>query len=221
MHIVIVGSGRVGATLAVTLEAIGHSVAIIDRSPEAFERLPDDFSGSCITGMAFDRDTLIRAGIEQAHGLAAVTSGDNSNILAARVARETFGVQQVVARIYDPRRADLYAKLGIPTVGTVRWSADRILHRLLPHVAGEVYRDDTGSISLCNPSVHRSWIGTPLSQLEAATGVRIAFVTRASVAHLPAGHEVFQEGDDLHLLVPVKRVEQVSRILGQIPQQED
>ncbi|MGH3344117.1 MAG: potassium channel family protein, partial [Carbonactinosporaceae bacterium] len=124
MHIVIMGCGRVGSTLAHILEDQGHSVAVIDKEPAAFRRLGSHFDGRRVTGMGFDRDTLREAGIEQAAALASVSSGDNSNILAARVARETFGVENVVARIYDPRRAEVYQRLGIPTVATVRWTAD-------------------------------------------------------------------------------------------------
>ena len=132
MHIVIMGCGRVGSTLAHILEDRGNTVAVIDRDPEAFRRLRPSFKGDRVTGIGFDRDVLARAGIERADGFAAVSSGDNSNIIAARVARETFGVQQVAARIYDPRRAEVYERLGIPTVATVRWTADQILRKLLP-----------------------------------------------------------------------------------------
>src|ERR1035437_2246445 len=114
------GCGRVGSTLALSLERQGHDVAVIDSNSAAFR------------GLGFDRDTLIEAGVENAYAFAAVSSGDNSNILAARVARETYGVEHVVARIYDPGRAAIYQRLGIPTVGTVRWTSDQMLRRLLP-----------------------------------------------------------------------------------------
>ena len=107
-------------------------MAVIDQDADAFRRLGPDFAGKTVTGVGFDRDTLLEAGIEQADAFAAVSSGDNSNILAARVARETFGVENVVARIYDPGRAEVYQRLGIPTVATVRWTADQVLRRLLP-----------------------------------------------------------------------------------------
>src|SRR5690606_124971 len=123
MHIVIMGCGRVGSTLAHILEDNGHSIAIIDRDPQAFRRLRAGFRGRRVTGVGFDRDVLIEAGIESASAYVAVSSGDNSNIISARVARETFGVDNVVARIYDPRRAEVYQRLGIPTVATVRWTA--------------------------------------------------------------------------------------------------
>src|SRR3954447_3116466 len=126
------GCGRVGSTLAHSFEARGHSVAVIDRDAQAFRRLGPDYVGLRVTGIGFDRDTLVEAGIERAGAFAAVSSGDNSNVISARVARETFGVDNVVARIYDPRRAEVYARLGIPTVATVRWTADEMLRRLVP-----------------------------------------------------------------------------------------
>ena len=148
MHIVIMGCGRVGSTLAHILEDRGNTVAVIDRDPEAFRRLRPSFKGDRVTGIGFDRDVLARAGIERADGFAAVSSGDNSNIIAARVARETFGVQQVAARIYDPRRAEVYERLGIPTVATVRWTADQMLRKLLPESAEPLWRDATGKVVL-------------------------------------------------------------------------
>ena len=123
------GCGRVGTLIAQRLEEAGHTVAIIDQNREAFRRLGPNFQGITLAGVGFDRDILIQAGIERADAFAAVSNGDNSNILAARVARENFGVANVVARIYDPGRAEIYQRLGIPTVATVIWTADQILRR--------------------------------------------------------------------------------------------
>ncbi len=132
MHVVVVGCGRVGSGLAATLENQGHSVAVIDRRAQAFRRLPDGFSGRKIVGVGFDRARLDEAGIAEAGALAAVTNGDNSNIVVARVAREAFQIERVVARIYDARRAAIYERLGIPTVATVQWTTERVLRRILP-----------------------------------------------------------------------------------------
>jgi trk system potassium uptake protein TrkA len=145
VHVVILGCGRVGSTLARSLARRSHSVAVIDQDAKAFDRLGEDFNGQIVTGVGFDRDTLKEAGIERADAFAAVSSGDNSNILSARVARETFGVEHVVARIYDPKRAEVYERLGIPTVATVRWTADQIMRRNGPTRAA-------GSSSLRCPS---------------------------------------------------------------------
>ena len=148
MHIVIMGCGRVGSTLAHILEDRGNSVAVIDQDPEAFRKLRASFKGSRVTGMGFDRDVLIQAGITEADAFAAVSSGDNSNIISARVVRESFGIERVAARIYDPRRAEVYQRLGIPTVATVRWTADQMLRKLLPEGAEPLWRDTTGKIVL-------------------------------------------------------------------------
>src|SRR5437763_13775595 len=144
------GCGRVGSTIAHSLEAAGHSVAVVDQNAESFRRLGPEFAGRTVTGVGFDRDTLIEAGIEEAGAFAAVSSGDNSNIISARVARETFGVANVVARIYDPRRAEVYARLGIPTVATVRWTADEMLRRLIPEGAHSVWSDPSGHVVLAH-----------------------------------------------------------------------
>ena len=159
MHIVIMGCGRVGSTLAHILEDRGNSIAIIDRDPEAFRRLGSSFKGDKITGIGFDRAVLTQAGTERADAFAAVSSGDNSNILSARVAREVFGVERVAARIYDPRRAEVYERLGIPTVATVRWTADQMLRKLLPEGGEPLWRDPTGKIVLAEVAFAPRWIG--------------------------------------------------------------
>jgi len=217
VHFVIMGCGRVGATLALSLEGRGHSVAVIDQNPEAFRRLDASFEGKKVTGLGFDRDTLTGAGIEDAFAFAAVSDGDNSNILAARVVRETFGVQNVVARIYDPHRAEIYQRLGIPTVATVRWTADQVLRRMLPMGAQDQYRDASGHISLAQVDVHAGWIGRPLRAIEAATGARVAYVTRYGDGILPAADMVLQENDVLHVLQRVEDMDAVERVLGTAP----
>ena len=211
------GCGRVGATLALSLEGRGHSVAVIDQNPEAFRRLDASFEGKKVTGLGFDRDTLTGAGIEDAFAFAAVSDGDNSNILAARVVRETFGVQNVVARIYDPHRAEIYQRLGIPTVATVRWTADQVLRRMLPMGAQDQYRDASGHISLAQVDVHAGWVGRPLRAIEAATGARVAYLTRYGDGVLPAADTVLQENDVLHVLQRVEDADAVERVLGTAP----
>src|SRR5688500_12694975 len=135
MHVIVVGCGRVGSELAVALDRDGHSVSIIDKNRNAFRRLPDRFTGRAVVGFGFDRDHLEQAGIGETSALAAVTSGDNTNILTARIARETYAIASVVARIYDPRRAVIYQRLGIPTVATVSWTTDQVMRRLFPERA--------------------------------------------------------------------------------------
>lgn len=211
------GCGRVGATLARSLESHGHSVAVIDQNPDAFRRLAEDFEGKRVTGLGFDRHTLVQAGIEDAYAYAAVSDGDNSNILGARVARETFGVEHVVARIYDPHRAEIYQRLGIPTVATVRWTADQVLRHLLPLGATDEFRDASGHIALATVDVHVGWVGEPLAHIEAVTGARVAYLTRYGDGVLPAPDAMYQEGDVLHVLARTDDLPRVERLLTAVP----
>lgn len=201
MHVVIVGCGRVGSGLARALDADGHSVVVVDRRAKAFTRLPDDFSGTTLEGVGFDRDLLQAAGIERADALAAVTSGDNSNILVARVARETFQVERVVARIYDPRRAAIYERLGIPTVATVQWTTERVLRRILDEGAGIDWTDASARVCLLERSLPRAWAGSPVAGLDLPGKARVAAVARLGAAQIPPPDLVAQEGDVLHVAV--------------------
>jgi trk system potassium uptake protein len=220
VHIVIMGCGRVGSTLARSLEKRGHTVAVIDIVPDSFRRLGPDFSGRTVKGVGFDREVLIEAGIEEAEGFAAVSSGDNSNILSARVVRETFGVHNVVARIYDPGRAEVYERLGIPTVATVRWTADQVLRRLLPAGSEPQWRDPSGSVRLMEVHVARSWVGRTIDQIEQATESRVPFVFRLGAGIVPKRSTVFQDGDLLYIAVADARLAEVESILGGAPKGE-
>jgi trk system potassium uptake protein TrkA len=218
VHVVILGCGRVGSTLARSLVKRDHTVAVIDQDATAFSRLGDDFPGQTVNGIGFDRDTMREAGVEHADAFAAVSSGDNSNIIAARVARETFGVDRVVARIYDPKRAEVYERLGIPTVATVRWAADQILQRILPEGAAPEWFDASGNVVLAQVLVGQGWIGQPLYALEKAAGVRAACITRYGEGSIPAHKTVLQEGDLLHLLIPRANVREVESVLSASPE---
>ncbi|QRZ60880.1 TrkA family potassium uptake protein [Rothia sp. ZJ932] len=220
-HFVIMGAGRVGVMLAHTLEDSGHTVAIIDQDDRAFRRLRKDFTGKKVTGVGFDRDTLKRAGIEEAYAFAAVSSGDNSNILAARVARETFKVAHIVARIYDPNRAEFFQRLGIPTVAAVRWSTDQVLRRLLPEQAmiGD-FREASGRLMLAELQLDPGWTGHALPDIEAASGVRIAYITRFGEGILPQPDTSYQQGDIVHAMLRTEEINEISRILATAPAEE-
>jgi len=200
VHVVIVGCGRVGSSLARNLVDEGHTVSIIDRKAAAFERLGSSFAGEAFAGIGFDRDLLVRAGIERAEAVAAVTNGDNSNILVARVARETFGVERVVARIYDPRRAAIYQRLGIATVAPALWTTERVLRRLVPDAPSVEWVDPSARVSLVERSLGKAWAGTRVLEVE-REGVRVAAVSRLGSAMLPAHDLVAQEGDVVYLCV--------------------
>lgn len=214
------GCGRVGATLATQLDRRGHSVAVIDQNPDAFRRLPSEFQGRKVKGVGFDRDALEQAGIDEAYAFAAVSNGDNSNIVAARVARESFGVERVVARIYDARRADIYERLGIPTVATVRQTADQMMRHVLPGGAASEMVDASGAVSLVQPDVAGAWVGMAVSSLEERLGVRVAWISRGSSALLPEAATVVQDLDRLHVAVVSERVGAVQRALSRPPVSE-
>lgn len=195
------GCGRVGSTLARSLEDRNHTVSVIDSDPDAFRRLGPGFNGDKVAGVGFDEEVLEKAGIRRADAFAAVSSGDNSNIIAARVARESFGIQHVVARIYDPGRAEVYQRLGIPTVATVKWTADQVLRRLLPAGAEPDYRDPSGTIRLDQIPAPESWIGHRTVSFQEQSRSRIAWIDRLGEGVLPNRESVIQEGDVLHLVI--------------------
>ncbi len=203
VHIVIMGCGRVGSSLAFHLVKREHSVAVIDQDPLAFRRLGDNFPGRQIKGIGFDRETLSEADIEKADAFAAVSSGDNSNIIAARVARETFSVPRVVARIYDPKRAEVYERLGIPTVATVPWTANRLLKTVLGDAAGEAaWHDPSGAVAMLHLTPHEGWVGSTVAQFQQATGGRVGLITRFGAGQVATSEMVIQDGDGMHLLIP-------------------
>jgi trk system potassium uptake protein TrkA len=199
VHVVIMGCGRVGSTLARSLEDRNHTVSVIDADPDAFRRLGPGFNGDKVTGQGFDQEVLEKAGIRRADAFAAVSSGDNSNIIAARVARETFGIQQVVARIYDPGRAEVYQRLGITTVATVKWTSDQVLRRLLPAGAEPDFRDPSGTIRVDQFRAPESWIGHRTVDFQMQTNTRIAWIDRLGEGILSHRESVIQEGDVLHV----------------------
>jgi trk system potassium uptake protein TrkA len=218
VHVVIMGCGRVGSTLARSLEDRDHTVAVIDSNPDAFRRLGPSFNGTKVTGIGFDQDVLDRAGIEKADAFAAVSSGDNSNIIAARVARETFGIQQVVARIYDPGRAEVYQRLGITTVATVKWTADQVLRRILPAGAEPDFRDPSGTIRLDQFRAAEAWVGQRTVDFQLQSGSRIAWIDRLGEGMLPTRESMIQEGDVLHLVMREENADRVYTVFERGPE---
>ncbi len=211
------GCGRVGARLATSLDRMNHSVSIIDTDAQAFRRLRTDFSGRKLKGVGFDRDQLVAAGIEDADAFAAVSNGDNSNIISARVAREVFAVPTVVARIYDPRRAEVYERLGIATVATVAWTTGQFLRRINPGGVAEQWRDSTGTVMLSEVTFDPLWVGRTVDEIARATGTHPAFVTRYGQSLLPERDTVLQDGDLLHLLCHPDDKTKVAEVAGNPP----
>lgn len=209
-----------GAALAINLDRQGHSVSLIDQNPDAFRRLPSDFSGRRVTGNGFDRDTLKQAGIEDAYAFAAVSSGDNSNIIAARVVRETFGIERVVARIYDPARAQVYERLGIPTVATVRRTTEAVLSWMMPPDIQVVWRHETGKVSLVVARPSKEWYGVSFKTVADLVSAPVVFVNRLGDLQVAANDLVVQENDELYFALGEGPAEEVREILTRPPQIE-
>lgn len=205
MHVIVVGCGRVGSSVALTLSTNGHDVVVVDRKADAFRRLGDRFVGKTLIGVGFDRDVLTTAGITPESAVAAVTSGDNSNILIARVARETFGVSHVVARIYDPRRVSIYQRLGIATVATVSWTSERVLRLLTGSDSASAWIDPTGKFTMIELRVPTKVAGTSVGEFEAATGGRVTLLGRFGESSIPAPSVLLQEDDLLQVIVAVDK----------------
>ncbi|HEX2895277.1 MAG TPA: TrkA family potassium uptake protein [Marmoricola sp.] len=220
MHVLIMGCGRVGSTLARSLEDRNHTVSVIDSNPDAFRRLGPSFNGLKVTGYGFDQKVLADAGIGRADAFAAVSSGDNSNIIAARVARETFGIQQVVARIYDPGRAEANQRLGITTVATVKWTADQELRRLLPAGAEPDFRDPSGTIRLDQVPATEAWIGHRTVQFQEQSRCRIAWIDRLGEGMLPQRDSVIQEGDVLHVVMREENATHAYHVIDRGPEED-
>ena len=217
MHVVVVGCGRVGSELAVAAEKGGHSVSVIDKSRNSLQRLPVGFRGKAVLGFGFDRNHLEQAGIREAGALAAVTNGDNSNVLTARIARETYEIPNVVARIYDPRRAVIYQRLGIATVATVAWTTDQVIRRLFPDEAATEWTDATGTVTLVERALPGAWAGRRLGELEDGARFRVLSLTRGGSARLCAPDMVGQEGDIIHLAVRREALEALqARLDGRV-----
>ncbi|MER7082029.1 trk system potassium uptake protein TrkA [Saccharopolyspora kobensis] len=221
MHVVIMGCGRVGSSLAAALQRLDHTVAVVDKDPQSFHRLGKDFRGTQITGNGFDRDILVEAGIERAAAFAAVSNGDNSNIVSARVARETFGVEHVVARIYDPKRAEVYQRLGIPTVATVPWTTDRFLRMLLPEGVATAWREPSGTVAVLQLPLHEAWVGHRVSEVEAAVGARVAFIMRFGNGVLPDARTVVQADDAVYVAALSGTVTDVTAAARRTPEESE
>jgi trk system potassium uptake protein TrkA len=200
VHVVIAGCGRVGSELATNLDRLGHSIVVIDKKQTSFERLKQDIVRR-IVGFAFDREVLEEAGIREAAAFAAVTSGDNSNILSARVAKEHYKVPRVVARIYDPRRAQIYQRLGIQTVATVRWTTDQILRSLMPDEVPVEYTVDNGEVVVTAVPTPPEAVGKNTAAIDLEGQRRVVAVSRFGVPRVPDQDLTLQDGDILHVAV--------------------
>ncbi len=214
MHVVIGGYGRVGRYLAHMLESEGHTVAVIDRNPAVFTEYGEEIRGRKLTGEVFDRGTLVKAGLERAGAFAAVTAGDNSNIVAARVARERFNVETVVARIFDPRRANLYEHFGIPTISSVRWAGRKLLTMILePDVPTERIFGG-GEVIIVQAHASARLAGTTVGAFEDPERFRVTALVRDGVACLPTPECIIADADRLYISATRQAVSELRESLG-------
>jgi len=212
-HVVIVGCGRVGSGLAAGLVEHGHTVAVVDTDPSAFGRLRD-LAVQRVAGVGFDRGTLIRAGAEHAVGLAAVTNGDNTNIVVARTAREAFGVQRVVARIFDARRAAIYERLGIPTVASAQLTMEMAMRQLHPGDPRSCWIDPSARVELLELPAPPALVGRLAVEVESDGAVRLVAVRRLGAAVLVTPQLVVQDGDVLYVAASHDHHDDLRRSLG-------
>jgi trk system potassium uptake protein TrkA len=213
VNAIIMGCGRVGILLTQELAKAGHTVTVIDKNSHAFDRLPPGFDARTVVGLGFDREVLEEAGIKEADAFLAVSSGDNSNIVSARVAREYYHVPRVIARIYDPLRADIYERLNIPTVSTTRWGVKQIM-LMLSHERAEIKEALAGGDLLrMRIEVPRQLVGKKVSSLNVDGKVLVAGVDRGGRGYIPVASSTFQEGDFAALIVQKDAVEQLDSLL--------
>ena len=218
MHVVIAGCGRVGSDLTVSLSKQGHTVSVIDKNPHAFERLPPGFEGQTLVGIVFDRDILEAAGIREAGAFVAVTNGDNSNIVSARIAREHYNIERVVARIYDPRRAEIYRRLGIPTVATVQWASAEIYDQLFHGIEHQELAIGDGDMVLLRLDVPEALAGQPVSSLGEQGKALVIAIDRMGSASIPSSGMTFQEGDIAHVIVRREAIDELHARLEAVPE---
>lgn len=214
MKVIIIGCGRVGASLAHALSQRGDTVTVVDSDPSSFERTGPAFKGKTISGVGFDRDVLIRAGIEHADALAAVTASDEANVTTARLARQVFKVPRVAARVYDPRKAEIYHRLGIQTISPVAISTQRLADLLGYSPMGSSASLGTGEVDIVDVDIPHPFIGRAASELISPGEFQLVALTRDGRTFLPALGTVFREGDLAHLAVQSPSIERLKSLLG-------
>jgi trk system potassium uptake protein TrkA len=201
MKIIIIGCGRMGAGLAQTLDQRGHQVVVVDKDPNAFERLAPSLRDRFIVGIGFDREVLLKAGVERADGLAAVTASDEANVVTARLARQVFHMPRVVARVYDPRKAEIYQRLGLQTISTTTWGINRIAELLCYSELDTVFSLGNGQVELAEVEVPPLLVGRTVSELTMPGQVHVVSISRVGKTFLAATETVFETGDRVHLAV--------------------
>jgi trk system potassium uptake protein TrkA len=213
MKIIIVGCGRVGTGLAHVMSLNGHNITVIDKDSAAFGALKKSFSGERIEGIGFDREVLIQAGVERADGLAAVTDSDEANIVTAQLARQMFQVPKVVARVYDPRQAEIYRRLGLQIIATTSWGVSRIAEILTYSQLDPVLNLGSGEVDIMHSDVPALLVGRTVNDLTIPGEVTVVAITRRDKAFIPTLGTVFEAGDQVHLAVVATAMTRLNAML--------
>jgi trk system potassium uptake protein TrkA len=214
MNVIVMGCGRVGEQLTQLLLKEGHQVSVIDSDPQALESLGPEFKGRKVLGVGFDQNVLIQAGIDTADAFAATSSSDNANIIAARIARNYFRVPVVVARLYDPRRAEIYKRLGLQTISSTTWGAERIRELLTHSDLDPILTFGSGEVCLLSVETPYHLVGKLVKHLTVAGEIHVIAITRQGQALIPLGGSEFHRGDLLHLVVLASSMERAKDLLG-------
>ena len=214
MRIIVIGCGRAGAGLAQVLTLRGHTVSVVDHDAAAFERLGAAFKGQRVVGIGFDRDVLLQAGIESADGLAAVTASDEANVVVARVAGQVFRVPRVVARVYDPRKAEIYARMGLPTIAPVTWGINRIADLVCYSPLETILSLGSGEVEIVESETTPLLVGRTVKELTVPAEIHVVAVSRGGKTFLPTLGTVLQDGDRVHLAVLSASTDRLASLLG-------
>ncbi|MEN9936175.1 MAG: hypothetical protein RLZZ387_2754 [Chloroflexota bacterium] len=213
MHVIVIGCGRMGAGLARSLALRGHTVAVVDRDPNAFKLIGPAFAGRTVARHAFDRDGLVQAGVERADALAAVTASDDVNVIVARAARLFFRVPRVIARLYDPRKAEIYRRLGVQTIATTTWGVNRIVE-LLSYSDLDAVVSLGADVDIVDVEAPHGLAGQPVSALYVPGEIQVVAVSRGGTTFLPTPESRFQAGDLLHLALLTTSAARLRALLG-------
>ncbi len=214
MKVIIMGCGRVGEQLAHLMSKEGHDLAVIDYEQEALNRLGPNFPGKLILGVGFDQDVLLEAGIESADAFAATSSSDNANILAARIARNIYQVPRVVARLYDPRRAEIYERLGLRTISSTTWGAGRIHELLVYSEMDSVLSFGGGEVNLVAFDIPAHWQGRTVKQITVPGEINVVSIVRDGKAFLPMLGSELRPEDVVYLSVAASSIERFNTMFG-------
>jgi trk system potassium uptake protein TrkA len=214
MKIIVVGCGRVGAGLTRALSLRGHAITVVDRDPTAFERLGPLYKGETITGTGIDRDVLVKAGIERADGLASVTASDETNVVVARIAKEVFGVPRIVARVYDPQKAEIYRRLGLQIISPVAWGINQIADLLCYSSLDMILSLGSGGVNIAEAEIPLLLVGRTVDEVTVLGDIHVVAISREGRVFLPTLGTVFKEGDSVYFVLSAESSDRLQALLG-------